>query len=358
MAFIAIHSKADIATADITTGDVLKNPALTTKKGKLSPQQAAILNYFSFERETGVLDIGSKCALQDNISNIISGKVEFTFLGGYFVICGRLIECQSGTTYSFDADTVNTNDIIVAELNKSGAKGNEFAIKIIPSTSTLLQQNLLFDGTIYQLPMYRIIKESTRITLDRHNEFSVFIPTTGTALAKIKEEIKEEILGTGTTTTGVPPLQGYNKAKGTVEERLAQLGFKSGAITFGGTSYSPNAQTAATATQGLFRQGNYVVGKLILTNNSRTGSPIDISIGTIPENFRPIKNERITVFATMGTNFDPTYGSSSATSVAFMTINANGIVTRISVIADAGIPFAGTYRSWLISFGYEAPPIN
>lgn len=360
MAFIAIHAKADITTNDI----IDTQPASTTKKGKFTPQQAAILNSFSLTGKTGVLDIGKKCALINDAVSIVGGKVELTFQDGYFLICGRLIECQDGTTYTIDADSVNTGDIIVAEFDKSNQKNDEFTIKIVPKNSSFdNQSSLLEDGIVYQLPMYTITKSSTTISFARHSLFSSYIHTTSNALSSLANMIKD--------SPGAP-LYNYNKGQGTVEDRftnisstvtnisnrLDKLGFKSGAITFGGTSYSPNAQTAATATQGLFRQGNYVVGKLILTNNSRTGSPIDISIGTIPENFRPIKNERITVFATMGTNFDPTYGSSSATSVAFMTINANGIVTRISVIADAGIPFAGTYRSWLISFGYEAPPIN
>lgn len=155
-------------------------------------------------------------------------------------------------------------------------------------------------------------------------------------------------------------LNGYNDNKGSIEDRLTNLGFKSGAITFCGTSYSPNATTAAAATQGLFRQGNYVIGKLVLTNKAiyLPDYAWNNVLGRIPDKFRPAKAEYISITGTLGKDFSSVSGSSFGSGTVIMKINTNGSVERVESFGDTGVAFYGDYKSWLISFGYEALPLE
>ena len=66
-----------------------------------------------------------------------------------------------------------------------------------------------------------------------------------------------------------------DRAKGTIEERLTNLGFKSGSATIKSGSASPN---------NLYRQGNYVYGRIGITGATLA---LNATWFTLPENFRP-----------------------------------------------------------------------
>ena len=69
-------------------------------------------------------------------------------------------------------------------------------------------------------------------------------------------------------------LVGYDSSKGTIEQRLTNLGFKQGSVILGNN---------ITATQNvLTRQGNYVLGHLILNVGKLTGGAIAF---TLPDDF-------------------------------------------------------------------------
>lgn len=349
MAFIAIHAKADITTNDI----IDTQPASTTKKGKFTPQQAAILNSFSLTGKTGVLDIGKKCALINDTVSIVGGKVELTFQDGYFLICGRLIECQDGTTYTIDADSVNTGDIIVAEFDKSNQKNDEFTIKIVPKNSSFdNQSSLLEDGIVYQLPMYTITKSSTTISFARHSLFSSYIHTTSNALSSLANMIKD--------SPGAP-LYNYNKGQGTVEDRftnisstvtnisnrLDKLGFKSGTITFNSATFG-SVNYTSTSENGIYRQGNFVFCRVAAKYGSK--QKLTSSFAQLAENFRPKQATYITAYAITDNNF---IGALN------YLIKTDGTVTQAYSGGEglATIMQYGYYELY-INFGYEAAPIN
>lgn len=351
MSFIPIIAKSDI----VQNGDTA---TATVKKGKITPAQMAQLNAFTLANKTGILDCLNHCTAtastvgSDNISTV-------TFQSGYIVVCGRLIECENGTTVEINTLSIPNGKIILS-VDLTNLQENEVKIQVVANSYVLQIQDLNENSLTgkYDFELYSYTTSGSTVTLTRTN--TNYIPTVNTALTDVETKVNKTILGTGTIGSGSAPLQGYNTDKGTVEERLTALGFKSGAITFCGTDYSPNATTAAAATQGLFRQGNYVVGKLMLTDKKIDLYAYGIrkALGTIPANFRPFKAEYITITGTLGEDFSSTSGSSFGSGTVIMKINTNGIVEYVNTFGDSSIPFYESYKSWLISFGYEAPAIT
>lgn len=144
----------------------------------------------------------------------------------------------------------------------------------------------------------------------------------------------------------------------TINTRLSNLGFKKGDITFCGTAYAPNnvGQSTEQATQGLYRQGNYVIGKLILTN-ANISLPTHIRNGTllgqIPEEFRPSSDQYVTIFMTNADNF----AIGSFGYAAVLKIKTDGTYEIVDGLTDSGGPIE-TCKSCALNFGYEAPPIT
>lgn len=148
------------------------------------------------------------------------------------------------------------------------------------------------------------------------------------------------------------PLEGYNISKGTIEERLSNLGFKQGSIQLiSGITALKNTLT---------RQGNYVLGTLRLpanVPNSPFQSPL---IGYMPSDFMP-KSENTPYYTrpTLSISYGADGNYTDYTLYSDITINGNGEVLasrpRISVGDGKLIRFNG---EWEINFGYEADPIT
>ena len=134
-----------------------------------------------------------------------------------------------------------------------------------------------------------------------------------------------------------------DESKGTIEERLTKLGFKSGVITFAGESYGSETYTN-TENNGIYRQGNYVFCRIKI-QDKKIKLREDM-FGTIPELFRPKKETFFTVAA-----------HTPEMAGLLCKIGENGVITQI-------LPFGNT-NEWVtyglnntyIEFGYEAPPI-
>ena len=118
-------------------------------------------------------------------------------------------------------------------------------------------------------------------------------------------------------------------SKGTIEERLTNLGFRQGAVILG------SGFTASINT--LKRQGNYVLGELYVTDQSPSLSEV---LFTFPSDFTPISGTDIVTFSVI-----------------------SGVVSQISISPVGGIIIyvsGGTVSSPKshIYFGYEAVPIS
>lgn len=150
-------------------------------------------------------------------------------------------------------------------------------------------------------------------------------------------------------TKAIAPLNGYNKDKGTIEERLTKLGFKSGVINFLGDNYGSENYINATQ-NGIYRVGNFVICH-VGTIQSNKGSYLKkgATIFTLPANFRPKYTITIDLNAM------------AAPSVAlYMRVNidknGNGVVKSFaygSITESTNVEF--TYN---LNFGFEAPPIT
>ena len=145
--------------------------------------------------------------------------------------------------------------------------------------------------------------------------------------------------------------------KGTIEERLTRLGFRSGVITFSNGSYGSDKNTD-TASNGIFRQGNYVFGKISIQNKSEESLNehketfknfmLNEIIISLPENFRP-KNTFYTALTAINTD-----GSTKSILIE-MTSDGKG---KIIYITTSHYYDEDINSTWHLNFGFEAPPIT
>lgn len=192
--FIAIDARADV------TG---------SKKGKLTPAQHAQLNAWCLASKTGILDCLDKCEAYSESYTVSNNQATIKFKAGYIVICGRLVECEDNTIFVMSTPTSGTQTgKIILRYNLSNVGNNEFVITT--KTGDLVQEDLNDNPStgVYEFELYSYTATSSSVVLTRTN--TDYIPN-------INEELK--------------PLQGYNTEKGTIEERLTDLGFKTGSIS-------------------------------------------------------------------------------------------------------------------------------
>lgn len=313
MAFIAIDAKADVAGS---------------KKGKLTPAQHAQLNAFCLSNKTGILNCLNKCTVAQTVLTPSENKVTIKFQSGYVVICGRLVECEDGTTYTLTTPTTGTqNGKIILRFNLSATGESEF---VLTSTTSALVQNDLNVNTLgtYEFALYDYVASPTRVTLTRESLSYV-------------QDIPDYVTGRLSAFTGAgKPLYQYDEEKGTIEERLTKLGFKSGSVTL---------ESGVTATENTIKKlGNFVIGNITISN-MRTPKTT-VTLGTIPSGFRPYKT--LSFFGGIeGRENDQTYTFSAMCTV---TINTSGTIvltvpTMSYIITNAKLNFgfdttAGNYQ--------------
>ena len=221
--FIAVNAKADIKGS---------------KKGKLTPAQNAQINAWCLADKTGILDCLGRCEATSTTYSAMSNEAIVDFHNGYIVICGRLIECEEGSTVKIVtplSGSVDGKIILRYDLNNSGE--NEFVVTT--TSSALVQQDLNENPLtgIYEFELYSYTATQTQVSLVRNN--TNYISDVANKIANL--------------TTLTSPLSDYDTNKGTIEQRLTNLGFRSGSVTMtGGTASS----------QSLTRQGNYCLFSL------------------------------------------------------------------------------------------------
>ena len=158
------------------------------------------------------------------------------------------------------------------------------------------------------------------------------------------KDIKESIEN-GKVKAKIATYASEDILKGTIEERLTRLGFKSGVITFAGESYG-SASYTDTENNGIYRQGNYVFCRIKIENkNIKLQENI---FGVIPETFRPKKETYFTICATSD-NFN--YGG------LLCRVEPSGYVAQINSFGDNNWLTFGLNNTY-IEFGYEAQPIE
>lgn len=146
-------------------------------------------------------------------------------------------------------------------------------------------------------------------------------------------------------------LRDYDNSRGSIESRLTALGFKSGVITFAGTSYGSESYTS-TENNGIYRQGNYVFCNIVISNKNIKLQ--ENMFGLIPTSFRPKKDTYITVYAAKNA-----LSSATVMASAIFKIKTTGQVERVTAVGDPLAEWAVYGLNYTyINFGYEAPPIS
>lgn len=128
---------------------------------------------------------------------------------------------------------------------------------------------------------------------------------------------------TNAGTATVAQYASADTSKGTIEERLTNLGFKTGAV---------EALVGTASENSLKRQGNVVIGKLKFSVNKNSIEKDD-KIGTIPANFRPKQAQEISVRNKLYTSV---YGENESYDYCGVTfsVGTNGDITVSSINTD------------------------
>jgi hypothetical protein len=129
-------------------------------------------------------------------------------------------------------------------------------------------------------------------------------------------------------------------SKGTIEERLTNLGFKSGTVS---VAYSGTASV-----NYVYRQGNYIIGKVVVSNVGSGTSPKDgATLFTIPSNFRP-KN---TITTKIACDLLLTQGYGFVTATLTISTSGNAVISNVNHSNYTRI------RGYELILGYEANPL-
>lgn len=132
-------------------------------------------------------------------------------------------------------------------------------------------------------------------------------------------------------------------SKGTIEERLTNLGFKTG--VFSVTPSSTGSIMYTVTTNIINRQGNYCIGSLVFTYNSGSGI-LNIPTISVPAEFLPLKDTTFNVL--IG---DTTFSIQDWT----ITIKTTGeVIYNLSSGPSTSSFFNGLS---LLNIGYEAAPL-
>lgn len=147
----------------------------------------------------------------------------------------------------------------------------------------------------------------------------------------------------------------YDTTKGTIEERLTALGFRSGTVSILGETYG-NAAYTDTNNDGLYRQGNCIFCK-IYTGRTFTKNQIDVNFAqgstlfTLNSQFRPKKQTSVTfsVYAY--------YANAYYDYLVEAHIGTDGkcIIDKCRSISNSQGPLSAKIN---INFGFEASPIQ
>ncbi len=292
---------------------------------------------YAYGNQNGyVIDKGNEC------SYTINGSI-FKINSGRLVLQG--VECDiDANGVELTIDNISTKRYYVIYLQ----------INLALNTTKILMA--------YNTSEYPIIDNGDDLTLNTIGVANMVLYTfeaTNGVISDVKK-IVPKIEYTGTA------LSDYDISKGTVEERLTNLGFKQGSIT-------KASGVTATSINFLKRQGNYVIGKW-QSFNINMSDVVNNIIGNVPNDFLPKNDEEIKVA------FESATFSSSITSIYYGTLTikilTNGKIQLYDFVGTEYSKFSGdtTYSKTYpvtgidrlnftsianinITFGYEAKPI-
>ena len=307
-----------------------------------------------------------------NVDDIIPFRYAYGDQNGYVIGKGNEI----GYTIIGNEFKINSGRVVLQGVESDiDANGVSKIIDIINETryySIYYKVNLANNETsiemVYDTAGYPIIEYGDDLTQNSSGianlELYRFIGNNG-VISSIEKVVKAiEYSGTA--------LVGYDISKGTVEERLTNLGFKEGAVE--------NLVTTAS-TNILKRQGNYVIGTLDFGSNGFYNDTTDgnvVIIGTLPIQFRPKEDTIVyapfsyayyNVSSNLINLIDYTYGLLSLKIAVDGSITIAGLTGDAYTLHSSGTPTTYTKTSNVtlqfrtiyglkINFGYEAKPIN
>lgn len=219
------------------------------------------------------------------------------------------------------------------------------------SWTPVSQDNLITNPTgIYQMPLYRLTVNTAGTVTATANWTSLGVATIGYPLRseyanRAEEADHADDATTATTATNYNTSSGNIKTKfDSIETRLTNLGFKSGSATIASGSASPN---------NLYRQGNYVYGRIGITGATRA---LNATWFTLPQNFRPK-----TAFTTSARGqLKGTVYIDTVTRETWLTLKFNTDGTVVVTEADTSLVeyLMGITKLNAVQFGFEAPAIT
>ena len=323
--FIAINAKADIQGS---------------KKGKLTPAQNAQVNAWCLASKTGIFDFGGKCLASSSSFVASNNEATIDFHNGFVAICGRIIECEEGTQVKVVTPTTGTiNGKIILRYDLAANGANEFVVTT--TTAALVQQDLNENPItgVYEFELYSYTATPTSVTLVRNNTDYI---------SDVANKLNSHTRDIARLNKLTYSLDDYDMSKGTIEQRLTDLGFKQGSVTM----------TVGTASsQNIRRQGNYCLFDLTANlSNNRISSSTTINLAQLSAGFYP--TSEITAYAKYTYVIIAAGGGSSGTGLVKVKITTGGAVklSEFSVVTNVGylIKITGVE---IKSVGYEAKPI-
>lgn len=162
--------------------------------------------------------------------------------------------------------------------------------------------------------------------------------------------------GDGRVNAYIAKYASADVSKGTIEERLTNLGFKQGAVE----------DLLYTASDNIVkRQGNYVMGRLVGDSSSlEVIMDLSAQIGVLPPDFRPNQDITVEIYKNVFAKYGNTYAQATVIIGVDGRITIEGFpYTGIYSSADSKIWSYknGNYMDWQLfdlKFSYEANPIT
>lgn len=162
--------------------------------------------------------------------------------------------------------------------------------------------------------------------------------------------------GDGRVNAYIAKYASADVSKGTIEERLTNLGFKQGAVE----------DLLYTASDNIVkRQGNYVMGHLVGDSSSlEVIRDLSAQIGVLPPDFRPNQDITVEIYKNVFAKYGNTYAQATVIIGVDGRITVEGFpYTGIYSSADSKIWSYknGNYMDWQLfdlKFSYEANPIT
>lgn len=255
---------------------------------------------------------------------------------------------------------VLTIDQTVNLIQEMAANGFQVPEGFIPTTAinSIIEQNKgkalrLWVGTQAEYDAW---------TGDKDNLYAIISddPTLQKLLDKIIDfEEKFVSVIDGKTVVGNAKIAQYaseDVSKGTIEQRLTNLGFKEG-------NASVLVNTTSISENYVKRQGNYIIGRLELNDTNQTVHNCEeyeinfivcrvVKIATMPVNFRPKQRDWFISIINSGNN-------SSYCHEGFIDIDGNVFIFTDWIGKESPYPATTLeFKRVAFNFGYEANPIN